>query len=150
MRLIREARPQEAEAISALALRSKAYWKYDVEALAVFRRELTLLPDDVLARNGHVLEDDGQILGFYTLLGLGQAQVELEHIFVEPSHIRMGIGRALFGHACDLVSAVGGRTMLVKSDPHATNFYAAIGATFAGNIPSSLPGRTIPTFVFDV
>ncbi len=88
------AKPSEAQAISELALRSKAHWNYSKDQLAVFRKELTISPDEVGPRRTHVLEDSDRILGFYTLAPLESGEVELEHIFIEPasgSHLVPGI-----------------------------------------------------------
>ena len=41
---IRSARPEEAETLSALALRSKAYWGYPADFMEACREELTLTP----------------------------------------------------------------------------------------------------------
>jgi GNAT superfamily N-acetyltransferase len=142
---IRRARAQEAAALSALTLRSKAHWGYSAEQMAVFRDELTFTPAAVVERRTHVLEEDGAVVAMYTLLGSG-AEVELEHLFVDPPRLRQGHGKRLFEHACDLARAAGAQALVIKSDPHAAGFYRTLGAADAGEIPSSIPGRNIPTF----
>src|SRR5581483_9656510 len=104
---IRPARPDEAAAISALALRSKAHWGYSPDAMAVFQAELTLSPAEVLTGRAHVVEEEGQLVGFYTLRARGQGVIELEHLFVEPGRLRRGLGAALFWHALELARAAG-------------------------------------------
>lgn len=44
-----------------------------------------------------VLEGEGQILGFYALRPCGD-EAELTHLFVEPSAIGCGFGRAFCGY----------------------------------------------------
>jgi GNAT superfamily N-acetyltransferase len=142
---IRPARPDEAEAISALALRSKAHWPYGSEQLAVFRRELTLAAGDVVARRAHVLVEDGQLVGFYTLTRR-EGDAELEHLFVEPARLGRGLGSALFRHACALARREGFGRLVIQSDPNAAGFYAALGARLERHVPSSIPGRELPLF----
>jgi ribosomal protein S18 acetylase RimI-like enzyme len=146
MKRIRRAQPEDAEAISGLALRSKAHWSYSDEQMAVFRLELVLSPDQVLQSNAHVIEEAARLLGFYTLSQLGDQRTELEHIFVDPAFLGGGIGRALFRHACSVAAESGARVLVVRSDPHAAGFYRTLGGEFTGDIDSSIPGRKIPTF----
>ncbi|MDX2020811.1 MAG: GNAT family N-acetyltransferase [Deltaproteobacteria bacterium] len=146
MRTLRPARPEDAEAISALALRSKAHWPYSDEQMAVFRLELVLSPEHLMRSNAHVIEEAGRLLGFYTLSQVDDRCTELEHIFVEPAFLGEGIGRALFRHACSAAAGCGALVLIVRSDPHAAGFYRALGGEFTGEIDSSIPGRKIPTF----
>lgn len=156
MHRIRPARPSEAEAISELAIRAKAHWDYTEEQLAVFRGELTLVPGRIVPSRTHVIEEHGRLLGFYTLVAHGESEAEggreseLEHIFVEPSAHGRGLGSALLRHACALARAEGFRAIVIQSDPNAAGFYHAHGARAEGEIPSSIPGRTIPCFRLDL
>ncbi len=146
--MIRPARECEAATISELAFRSKSHWPYTPEQLAVFREELTLAPEDLARKHAHVAEEAGSIIGFYTLVRLANDEAELEHIFVEPTALSQGIGSGLFHHACELAAAMGARTLVIQSDPNAAGFYHAVGATLVKEIPSSIPGRTIPYFTY--
>jgi len=145
--IVRPARPDEAAELTALTLLSKAHWGYPPQQMAVFRGELTFTPATLLDRRAHVLEEAGQVVALYTLLGQGQ-ELELEHLFVHPDHLGRGHGKRLFQHACQMARAAGAVVLTIKSDPHAAGFYRAMGATAAGEIPSSIPGRSIPTFRF--
>jgi GNAT superfamily N-acetyltransferase len=146
MNTIRPAIPEEAEAISALALRSKAHWGYTPEQMSVFVGELTLSPPEISRRRTHVLEENGRIIGFYTLETRSDEDIELEHVFVDPSRLRSGVGTALFRHACAAAQAAGFRRLLIQSDPNAAGFYESLGARLESYIPSSIPGRTLPFY----
>lgn len=145
---IRAARPDESAAISSLAFRSKSHWGYSSEQMEVFRGELTLTPEQVLADLAHIYEQDGTVVGFYTLASTSKSEIELEHIFVSPDTFKVGIGRQLFEHACDMARTFGFTTLVIQSDPNAAGFYVALGATLERQIPSSIPGRTLPCFHF--
>jgi hypothetical protein len=55
---IRVAVPEEADAISGLAIGSKKNWNYTPEQILVFRGELTLSPEDLVSSHAHVYFDD--------------------------------------------------------------------------------------------
>ncbi|HTJ32387.1 MAG TPA: GNAT family N-acetyltransferase [Dactylosporangium sp.] len=141
---LRPARPDEAAPLSALALRSKAQWGYDARFLEACRADLTLHPDDIATRRTVVAEDSGQVIGFYTLDGTPPVG-ELGNLWIEPAHLRRGIGRRLWTHAIDTARTLGFASLLIDADPHAEGFYAAMGAERIGTTPSTaVPGRVLP------
>jgi GNAT superfamily N-acetyltransferase len=150
MRTIRPANDDEAETISALAIRSKGHWGYRPEQMSVFARELTICPADVAAGCAHVLEEEGAMVGFYTLIPRSDGSADLEHIFVDPSRLGEGLGTALFRHACTLARIAGYSRLVIHSDPNAVGFYESMGAQFDGYVESSIPGRHIPRFGLDL
>jgi GNAT superfamily N-acetyltransferase len=137
---LRPARPGEAGLLTELALRSKAHWGYDAEFLERCRPVLTLRPDEVEARRTVVAEEDGRLQGFYTLDG-----DELGNLWIDPGHLRRGVGRRLWAHAVETARALGRRELHVVADPHAEGFYLAMGAVRAGEVASEIdPGRKLP------
>lgn len=128
---IRRAVPEEAQQIGELALRSKAYWGYDAEFIAACRPLLMLPPEYIAAQPVFVLEAQGGIVGFYSLQG-AEDEVELDHLFVDPSAIGKGYGTRLFRHAVATAARLGFRRMVIESDPHAEPFYRAMGAVRFG------------------
>lgn len=147
---LRPARPDEAAFLSELAVRSKAHWGYDDDFLAGSRIQLTVHPDEVVARRVTVAELDGEVVGFYSLEG-GPPVAELGLMFVEPGHIRSGIGRRLWTHATTTAAALGIESFEVDADPFAEEFYLAVGAIWVGETPSSIvPGRMLPRLTFAV
>jgi len=151
MTRIRSAHPGEAAAISTLAIRSKAHWRYTAEQLAVFRQELTITPEQIERDGAEVLERDGEILAFYTLAPFeGPDTLELGHLFVDPDHLGRGLGRQLLEHACRVARARGFAELFVQSDPNAEGFYRASGAKHVRDVPTSIPGRTLPLLVLDL
>ncbi|GGP13147.1 N-acetyltransferase [Nonomuraea glycinis] len=142
--LVRDARPDEAELLSELAFRSKAYWGYDERFMATCREELTLSASQVEAQRTMVADQDGRALGFVTVEG-EPPEGELGMLFVEPDAIGQGIGRLLFEHAVTAARGLGFARLVIEADPHAEPFYLAMGATRIGMTPSgSIPGRSLP------
>jgi N-acetylglutamate synthase-like GNAT family acetyltransferase len=147
---LRPARPDEADLISDLAVRSKAYWGYDDDFLAGSRIQLAVKPDEVERRRVTVAERDGVVVGFYALEGDPPVGV-LDLMFVDPDHLRAGVGRRLFAHAVSTARAAGLTEFTIDSDPFAEEFYLAMGAVRTGETPSKVRvGRKLPRLTFAV
>ncbi|GGX73773.1 GNAT family N-acetyltransferase [Saccharospirillum salsuginis] len=147
--VIRPAKPEEAHLLSALALRSKAYWGYSAEFMRLCKDELNWSADQIAASafTFVVAERHHQIVGFYAVELISDKEFELEALFVEPSHIGTGVGRTLIEHAKSTVVGLGGHILLIQGDPHAEQFYLAAGGQLVGYRASqSVPGRQLPLF----
>ena len=141
---IRRAELSEAEALSALAMRSKAMWGYDEDFMAMCREELTVQPDAIAGGDVWVAEDEGRLLGVLELTQEDDA-VDVRLIFVEPGAVGTGIGRMLWDHAEARARALGAATLTVDADPNALGYYQRMGMRVIGRSPSgSIPGRTLP------
>ena len=148
---IRAARPQDADELGELAVRSKAHWGYDAAFIESCRDELRIPADQLAARRTHVAVTRGpdaggreRILGFGTIEGAPPAG-ELGMLFVDPPAIGRGVGGALFSHLSAVAIELGFHRLTIASDPNAEPFYLARGAVRIGGVPSvSIPGRTLP------
>lgn len=141
---IRRARPEEAAALSDLAFRSKAHWGYDAAFMAACRADLSVSPDQLAAQPYHLVERDGQTLGFYHLIETARG-AQLQHLFVSPQAIGSGLGKALWQHMLGEARRQRYDTILIDSDPNAEPFYLAMGAERIGTAQSSVfPDRRLP------
>ena len=151
--VIREAYPQEAGKLSALALRSKAHWGYSPDFLEACRDELTVDEARIGAEDYwcFVAVQSNSILGFYALDRVSEGIHELDALFVEPAHIGTGVGRLLIQHALQILSKHGAARLIIQGDPNATEFYRAAGARQIGTRESgSIPGRHLPLYEIEV
>lgn len=147
---IRRAIPEEARQIGELALRSKAYWGYDAEFMEACRPLLMLRPEYIAAHPVFVIEVQGRIAGFYSLSGT-EIEVELDHLFVDPSTIGRGYGTRLFRHAVQTAAQLGFRRMVIESDPNAEPFYRAMGSVRFGERSSPVgTDRRLPLLRLDL
>ncbi|MEQ8355473.1 MAG: GNAT family N-acetyltransferase [Kiloniellaceae bacterium] len=155
-RNLRLATSEECGALSALALRSKAYWGYDPLFIQACRDELTVNPAGIAAGRVVVFTEEGTPLGFYVLdPGERREEAEISLLFVEPAVIGRGIGRALWDHAVARARAQGLRRLKVLSDPFALGFYRAVGATLSGKMRSAVrapdgSARCLPVLHYDL
>lgn len=145
---IRRARREEAEALSALALRSKAVWGYSAEFLERCRPLLSVSGEYVDTHEVYVAEVEGRPGGFYSVVRKGEV-ARLDLLFVEPDRLGRGIGSVLLAHALDRARAIGTRELVVESDPGAEGFYLRAGGVRVGTVGSALEeGRRLPVLRF--
>jgi N-acetylglutamate synthase-like GNAT family acetyltransferase len=150
---VRVAAQDEAAAISALAVRSKAHWGYSDDFMQACRGELTYSEAQIgsTSFDFRICEVAGRIAGFYALEFLKPEEAELEALFVEPELVGRGFGRMLIEHAKKNATASGIRQLVIQGDPNATDFYEAAGGVRAGQRESgSIPGRYLPLFRIDL
>jgi GNAT superfamily N-acetyltransferase len=69
---------------------------------------------------------DGRVVGFATL-ATGDDGPELEDLFVDPGWRRRGIARRLVLDIAGTVRRAGQRRLWVTGNPHASEFYRAVG-----------------------
>lgn len=145
--IIRPPAVDELPAVSALCFRSKAVWGYDHAFMEACRKELSVGVDDLQSTSMAIAEQDGRLLGVAQIRVRGR-EAELLKLFVEPTGLRGGIGRALFGWAAASAAQQGADRLIIEADPDAIPFYRRLGAEDAGIAPSgSIPGRTLPRLV---
>lgn len=145
--LVRPAVLEDAECLSALAFRSKAYWGYSHDFMEACREELRYTQADIGSKGFlfAIAELSRTIVGFYAIKALSDNQFELEALFVEPAYIGQGIGRMLIEHAKQTAKKLGGDRLVIQSDPHAVGFYQAAGGVSIGDRESaSISDRLLP------
>jgi len=147
---IREARTEETNTLTQIAQEAKRHWGYPEHWLERWKTELTITEDFIRQNAVYVAEMDGIIVGFYALVRRGET-AELDHMWVAPSQIGGGIGKALFLHAMDLAAAQRLSQVDIFSDPHAEGFYQKMGASRVGESVSELEGqpRVLPHLKID-
>lgn len=147
---IRPARPDEAGALTALAVRAKASWNYPAAWLEQWAEELAFDAAYVAAHRVRVAETGG-ILGGVLALEERPDGWEMERVWVDPAAQGLGVGRALVDDALAHAARVRRGDVTVLSDPHAEAFYQRLGAVRVGETPAPMPGspdRTLPRLVF--
>ena len=150
---VRPARSEEADALSALALRSKAFWGYSPAFMDACRDELTYTSGQIESSDYRfsVCEVGNQIVGFHGIERLRDDEFELCALFVEPDFMGKGYGRLLMGGARKTAAELGARCLIIQGDPNAENFYKAAGGVVIGQRESgSVRGRLLPLFRIDL
>jgi GNAT superfamily N-acetyltransferase len=137
---LRTGRPAERAALEALQRRSSLSNPGDREALVAHPDAIALPADQLEGGFVRVAERDGEVAGFAVLLGPHGGACQLDGLFVEPSHMRGGVGRALVEDAIRLARERGATRVDVVANSHAAEFYVRVG--FARGEPE--PTRFAP------
>ncbi len=124
---IRRAVPEEAEALTEIAVAAKSHWGYPERWMQIWKPELTFNVEYFEKNESWTANVDNQLIGFYTLLDK-DGNAWLENLWVMPSQIGYGVGRALFEHALHLSKQRGYDVLRLESDPNAVGFYIKMGA----------------------
>lgn len=145
--ILRPPKVGEPPALSALCFRSKAVWGYDDDFMEACRRELTIEPSELQSTSIAVAENNGGIVGVVQIKVVGN-EADLLKLFVEPTTLRRGIGKALFVWAADRAARRGADRLMIEADLDAASFYRRMGAEDCGFAPSgSIAGRMLPRLV---
>ncbi|SDH64122.1 GNAT family N-acetyltransferase [Desulfosporosinus hippei] len=153
---IRPAEESESDVLTMISFAAKRYWNYPEAYLDIWKTELTITADYIKDNYVYVAEDNGQIIGYISVLEVQEDFMVskvllrkgfwLEHIFILPEFIGLGIGTQLIGAAKSICvkGNIDGLSML--SDPYAKGFYEKMGAKYMGEVPSSIKRRTVALF----
>jgi GNAT superfamily N-acetyltransferase len=144
---LRPARRDECATLDDICYRSKAYWGYDADFMASVRDQIRVDPEAIAAGRVWVTADkNDRPCGVVQVDLLDDTVADLTLLFVDPDHMRRGLGRALYAHAIDLAVSLGARHLVIDSDPQAAAFYASMGAVRTGAEPTGYAGRLLPKF----
>lgn len=149
--LVRDARPDEAAALTELAMRSKAWWGYAPAFMERCRATLTVTEVQIRSRHVRVLDAGAAPAGFHALRPLEEGRVELDLLFVDPPFIGRGVGARLLADAVEIARGLEFASMMIESDPFAEPFYRRHGARRVGWVDSSAEaGRRLPLLELDL
>jgi len=146
---IRAAEPADADRLTGIAHAAKRHWGYPEAWIALWRADLTVTAEFIRAHSVYCAIADTEIVAFYAL-SREQGAFELEHLWVDPPHLRRGIGARLLQHAARTVQSLGGSALNIVADPNAEDFYRRLGARRVGAVPSQPPGRELPLLVLEL
>ena len=152
--MIRRAKIQEAEILAKISFESKGYWNYPREFFDIWSKELTISSDYIQNNDVFVFENDGKIIGYYSIVELKNDIVIsgitinkgfwLEHMFIEPSSIGEGIGTKMFEHLRQRCASRGVDELGILADPNSRGFYEKMGCEYKMEYPSTIKNRTTP------
>jgi GNAT superfamily N-acetyltransferase len=150
MRIAR-ATSEDAETLTEIAHAAKRHWGYPETWIAAWRDTLTMRPEFITANVAHIALENERQVGFYVLTNEPDGP-HLDHLWVLPSSMGRGIGRALFEHAATEVKRLGFPCMKIEADPNAEAFYKRMGALRVGTNISETCGerRELPLMEFRI
>jgi GNAT superfamily N-acetyltransferase len=137
---IAKACAEEADALTKIAFAAKRHWQYPESWIRRWQEALMISSEYVMEHPTFVAVVDDKLAGFCAVQ-LEPSEALLDHLWVVPSFMGRGVGRALFLHAEEIARASGAIGMKIVGDPHAEQFYSRMGATLYGREPASIDGE---------
>ena len=150
MKIVR-AKPEDADVLTEIAFSAKRHWGYPERWIQSWRDILTMRPESIAANVAYSAMEDDRAVGFY-LLTTESDGLHLDHLWIMPSAMGRGIGRALFEHAVEQASVLGFRVIKIEADPNAEGFYQRMGARRVGTQVTEIEGarRELPLLVYQL
>jgi GNAT superfamily N-acetyltransferase len=146
----RNALPEDAGALTELALRSKRTWGYDERFMELVSPDMVVYSEYLAAEHGIVAEEGGIPVG-YAIVRIDGGHASLRDLFVEPHKLRQGVGKALFRETVTYALAFGAQELTLSGDPNAIGFYERMGMRKIGEEPSIVGGgRMLPVMALDL
>ena len=139
--------PADAPTLSKIAIAAKRHWGYPDEWIELWRRELTITPENIDRDYFSVAEVSGQTAGFVSVSVAGR-NAEMKHLWVSPKFMRKGIGHRLLNQALDWSTSRGVASLTVIADPNALGFYLTAGGKVIGRQASVPAPRELPVLQF--
>ncbi|MEN3369666.1 MAG: hypothetical protein V7609_1809 [Verrucomicrobiota bacterium] len=145
------ATPADASRLTEIAFAAKRHWGYPERWIQSWRGILTMRPEFIGANLAYSAVEDGHAVGFY-LLTTEEDGMHLDHLWILPSAMRRGIGRALFQHAVEQGKRLGFQTIKIEADPNAEGFYQRMSARRVGTNVTEIEGerRELPLLVYQL
>jgi len=142
--IIEKATKTDAKQLTELTIRSKSYWNYSKEQIDGWRNVLTITEDYLVDKEVYKLIKQGNIIGYYSYFILGEKDVKLDNLFVEPRFIGQGFGLMLMEDFLQRIKDLNFERVVLDSEPNAENFYQRIGFKRIGKLETSIKDRYLP------
>lgn len=137
---IRRALPEEADALTQIALSAKRHWGYPDPWMEIWRPQLTFTSEYFEENKSWVAVDDKKPIAFYTLQER-RGNAWIENLWVLPEHMGRGVGKQLFLHAISRSRESGYKVLQLEADPNAAAFYEKMGMHKIGERYSEIEGQ---------
>lgn len=145
---IRRAQTSESEILTNIAIKSEAYWGYDSNFMEIFKSIYKVTEEFISNNPTFVVEEDDNIVGFYGVL-VGDKEISLEYLFIDPKYIGKGYGKSLWNHMVDNCANLGIKEFVIITSPQAKEFYTKMGAIPTGEVDSLvIKGRKVPRLIY--
>jgi GNAT superfamily N-acetyltransferase len=145
------AKPEDAEILTEIAHAAKRHWGYPESWITAWRDILTMRPEFIAENISYCAIDGDRPVGFYVLTTVDDG-LHLDHLWILPSAMKRGIGRALFEHADAQARNLRFDSIKIEADPNAEGFYKRMGAIRTGTSVTQIHGerRELPLLEYDV
>lgn len=149
MKIVR-AKPEDAAALTEIAFAAKRHWGYPERWIQIWRDILTVTPELVAANPTFAAIEDNRLVGFSSLTL--EPRPDLTHLWVLPSAMGRGFGRALFERVVEEARELEFAAFEIEADPNAEAFYLHMGAKRVGISVTEIESerRELPLLIYQV
>ena len=147
--MFRRATAEDRTLLDEMSLAGVRYWGHHENHPEAYAGLVAQLEQEFGPENHpvYILEENGEVVGFFELRDRGD-HIELVRMFLVPHLIGAGYGRRLWDEAVAIAARTHDR-MLIMSDPGATGFYEAMGATLETEVTVA-PGFALGKYWFQL
>lgn len=138
------AKKQDAEAITELTIRSKAYWNYGKAQIEAWKDDLTVSSEYIAQNHVYKLVGQNKLLGFYAFQLKKDKSAKLTFLFIDPEFMGKGFGKTLLLDCLKRTEQLGSTSIDLDADPNAKKFYEKFGFNQVGQLQSSIKDRFLP------
>jgi GNAT superfamily N-acetyltransferase len=138
---LRPAHADEAEALRGLLAAAKGHWGYPPGGVAAWARTVDIA-ETLREQEVWVAAEDGAPVAWAGLVPPRAGVAVLDHLWVDPLHMGLGIGSALFRQAARRAAELGAVRMEWEAEPNALGFYHRMGGRELRTVVSEW-GRTL-------
>ena len=148
---IRRANPGEADTLTKIAHAAKRHWGYPENWIEHWKDDLTITPEFIIRNETLVATIGEETVGCCAIV-INDSRAELEHMWIKPEHMGVGVGRILLLHAKDRAVNLKVSALELSADPNAEGFYQRMGATRIGEVRSEIEGqlRVLPRMLIEL
>jgi len=135
---------RDAEILTSITKKSKAYWGYTDEQLANWADLLTITEIYIETNSVFNLLMKSEIVGYYSFVNSDKNTIKLDNLFVLPEFIGIGFGKLLMFDLFDRLRNSSIEKIVIESEPYAEKFYEKFGFIKVGQIETATPQRYLP------
>jgi GNAT superfamily N-acetyltransferase len=146
--MVLPAEPEDASLLKQIAIQAKGYWGYPDHWMDQFRSSPIVTAESIGVDVVYKACVEEEEVGWYRLLPQVPIAI-LEDLWVLPTWMGRGIGRALWEHAAAQARSLGAQAVELEADPNAVPFYQRMGFQVIGQSLSEW-GRYVPRMRCDL
>ncbi|MCE7921077.1 MAG: GNAT family N-acetyltransferase [Chloroflexi bacterium] len=143
--IIRHAQPDQADALTEIAIAAKRHWNYPERWMQIWLPALTISAEYLSENEAWIAFVNRTPAAWYSLKNADDG-LWLDNLWVSPAFIGKGVGRRLFEHALERSRFRGASVLKIEADPNAESFYIRMGARRISEHRSDVDGalRILP------
>ena len=147
---IEKAQIEDHLILSQITHESKAFWGYSKDQLDIWKTELRITPEYIVANETIKLIVNAEAVGYYSFFRINKNQLKLDNLFLLPNFISQGFGKILLQDFLKRANQLNVGSVILEADPNAENFYKYFGFKTYDLKKSSIEGRFLPLMQIDL